>query len=272
MDLLVTAEWLSKRLDRAGISVLDGTWCMAGEDAPLAGQFIPGAQFFDIDRIADLSSPMKHMLPSPTAFEQAMSEMGIRNDDHIIVYDRHGFRAAARLWWTFRAFGHKTVSILDGGLPAWIDGGFEVSSAPSEPTSRTPYAAPDHASNIVSKDQLIALLPTQPQIVDARSKGRFYGTEPEPRAGLRSGHIPGSLSLPFSTIRTEDGKLKDLGELADIVGRAGVNLSQPIITTCGSGITAAALAFVFHRLGAADVSVYDGSWTEWGASDAPIEI
>jgi len=276
MDLLnnglVSVQWLADNKSNADVKILDGTWCMASEAMPLEGQFIPDAQFFDIDEIADLTSPMKHMLPSIDVFAETMSNMGIENKDYIIVYDRHGFRAAARLWWTFRSFQHQAVSILNGGLPAWIKAGQKISSSPLKTTTKTHYKAPSSISNVISMEELVTLLPHKPQIIDARSKGRFNGTEAEPRPGLRSGHIPGSLSLPFGNIRTAGGELKDILSLASIVGKAGVDLDKPIITTCGSGITAAALAFVFYRLGAKEVSVYDGSWTEWGASDAPIEI
>lgn len=272
MDLLISVEWLVENATREDIKILDGTWGMAGEQLPLRNTFIPGAQFFDIDEIADLSSPMKHMLPSKATFSAAMSYMGIRNSDHIIVYDRHGFRAAPRLWWTLKSFGHEKVSILDGGLPAWIRAGQNVSGKAFKPERKTEYKVPHQVTGVTSMAEIVALLPQNPQIIDARSEGRFYGTEAEPRAGLRSGHIPGSLSLPFGDIRTPKGNLKDLESLASLVGQAGIDLSKPIITTCGSGITAAGLAFIFHRLGAKEVSVYDGSWVEWGASDAPIEI
>lgn len=271
MAELISIDWLAANITHDEIKILDGTWSMPNETEPLQGQFIPKAQFFDIDKIADLTSPMKHMLPTAQDFANAVSDMGIENSDHIIIYDRHGFRAAARLWWTFKTFGHRRISILDGGLPAWIKSGHDVNSVASQPLKKTTYKAPSKVSGVVSMTDIRDLLHSSPQIVDARSKGRFYGTEPEPRAGLRSGHIPGSLSLPFGNIRTADGNLKNMTELAEIVGKAGVNLDKPIITTCGSGVTAAALAFVFYRLGAHDVSVYDGSWTEWGASKAPIE-
>ncbi|MEP3891781.1 MAG: rhodanese-like domain-containing protein [Hellea sp.] len=272
MDLLVTADWLGLNLGRNDVKVLDGTWVMPGEPNPLEGQYIPGASIFDVDAIADLTSSMKHMLPSANTFTSEVSKMGLSNTDHIVVYDRHGFRAAPRVWWTFRMFGHRNISILDGGLPAWIKAGHDISSKPAQQKTRTDYKPQAPLSGAISKDEIIALLPSGPQIVDARSTGRFYGTAPEPRAGLRSGHIPGSLSLPFTQTRTSEMHLKGLAELAEMVGGAGIDLSKPIITSCGSGITAAALAFIFYRLGAEDIRLYDGSWTEWGASGAAIEI
>ncbi len=268
---LVSVEWLAANIGRDDVKVLDGTWIMPGETAPLKNQYIPNTQIFDVDGIADPASPMKHMLPPPDLFAAAMSDMGLKNTDHIVIYDRHGFRSAPRVWWTFRMFGHERLSILNGGLPAWIEAGHDVAVEPCLSETRTHYMPYSPLAGIITKDEILAMLPLAPQIIDARSAGRFYGISPEPRAGLRSGHIPGSLNLPFTETRTPNMRLKNLPELADLVGRTGIDLSKPIITTCGSGITAAALAFAFYRLGASDIRVYDGSWTEWGASDAPIE-
>lgn len=272
MDLLVTADWLAGNIHRADVKVLDGTWVMPGETNPLEGQYIPEAQVFDVDVIADLTSSMKHMLPSADIFASAVSNMGLNETDHLIIYDRHGFRAAPRVWWTFRMFGHRKISILDGGLPAWIKSGHVISTEPRQSKTHTNYVPQTSLSGVISKDEIIELLSTGSQIVDARSRGRFYGTEPEPRSGLRSGRIPQSLNLPFTQTRTSDMRLKSLPELAEMVGSAGIDLSKPIVTTCGSGITAAALAFIFYSLGAKDIRLYDGSWVEWGASDAPIEV
>lgn len=268
---LVSVGWLAENIARGDVKVLDATWCMPGEEPPLQGQFIPGAQVFDVDEVADPISEFKHTLPPADIFEGAMSKMGIGNDDHVIIYDCHGFRGAPRTWWTFRMFGHVGISILDGGLPAWIKAGHEIVYELGTPKTAPGYKARPAKAKVISKADILAQLKDTPQIADARSVGRFKGTEPEPRAGLRSGRIPGSSSLPFGSLRDEDANLRPLTELAELVGRTGLDLDKPIITTCGSGITAAGLAFAFHLLGAKDVGVYDGSWTEWGASDAPIE-
>ncbi len=272
MDLLgplISVDWLAANLSRPNVKVLDGTWIMPGTNPDMADGFIPGAQFFDIDLIADLASPMKHMLPPARIFEAAMDDMGIKNGDSVIVYDRLGTRSSPRLWWTFRMFGHANVAVLNGGLPAWIKAGYSISETQGKAVSKTAYTVGPALSGVTSMDELAALLGSGMQIVDARSQGRFYGTEAEPRAGLRSGHIPGSLSWPVSEIW--DGiYLKDEGILSSQIKDLGVNINAPIITTCGSGITAAALALALEIVGAADVSVYDGSWTEWGASRAPV--
>ena len=245
---------------------------MKGESDPLPGQFIDGAQLFDIDEVADPNSQMKHMLPSSGDFAEAASKLGLYNEDHIVIYDRHGVRAAPRVWWMFQMFGHKRISILDGGLPAWLGAGYETVDKPAPPQSRSAYLCKPALSGVVSQSDILGQLQQSPQILDARSDGRFFGASPEPRAGLRSGHIPGSRCLPYTSILTSEKRLKPLSELAKLVETTNADLESPIITTCGSGVTAAALAFALHLLSAKDVSVYDGSWTEWGASDAPVSL
>ena len=273
MDLLVTVDWLAQNLERQDIKVLDGTWVLPSDEPSLAAGFIPGAQVFDIDKVADLTSPMKHMLPTNEIFAKAVSEMGIENSDHVICYDRHGLFSSPRLWWTFMAFGHGKVSVLDGGLPAWIKAGHKTSPTPlSHNDASSHFKTASTIIPVTDKDCVIQAISEDIQIVDARPVGRFNGTSPEPREGLRSGRIPGSHSLPFGDLKTADGHFRPLYELAEIVGASGIDLTKPIITSCGSGITAAGLAFIFHRLGATDIRLYDGSWVEWGASDAPLEI
>lgn len=267
---LISVDWLADSLGRGDLKVLDGTWVMPGDKTELAQGYIPGAQVFDIDLIADLSSSMKHMLTPADVFARAMSYMGISNDDMVVIYDRHGLFSAPRVWWTFRMFGHKNVVVLDGGLPAWISAGGAIEDTSVSPAHPSTYVTGESLSGVVSQSEILSLLGTDIQILDARPSGRFLGTTPEPREGLRSGHIPGSTSWPFGSLRTPDGHLKPLDELRAQIQDLGIDLSKPIITSCGSGITAAGLAFALHLLGTNNVSVYDGSWTEWGASDAPI--
>jgi len=272
MDLLITTQWLAENIDREDIKVLDGTWVLPSDEPNLASGFIPNAKVFDIDAIADLSSPMKHMLSTPEDFAKALSDMGIKNTDHVICYDRHGLFSSPRVWWTFMTFGHEKVSILDGGLPAWIKAGHQVSGAPDRDNLPSDYKTSSSRISVTDKAGVIKAIDEDVQIVDARPSGRFHGTSPEPRANLRSGHIPGSYSLPFGSLKTTEGHFKPLAELAYIVGAAGIDLNKPIITSCGSGITAAGISFVLHSLGANDISLYDGSWAEWGLSDAPLEV
>ena len=272
MDLLVTIDWLAENIEREDVKVLDGTWVLPADEPSLAAGFIPGAQIFDIDEVADLSSPMKHMLPSEGVFAKAVSKMGIKNSDHVICYDRHGLFSSPRLWWTFMTFGHNKVSVLDGGLPAWIKTGHTISKTATLKNALSSFQTTAPFIEARSQGCVIKAIDEDIQIVDARPAGRFYGTSPEPRAGLRSGRIPGSYSLPFGSLKSADGHFKPMTEIAEIIGSTGIDLTKPIITSCGSGITAAGLAFVFYRLGVKTISLYDGSWAEWDASDAPIEI
>lgn len=268
---LVTVEWLANNLT-SNIKILDCTWIMPREKANLPKGYIPKSQYFDIDEIADKTSSMTHMLPSGTVFSKAVTDMGVENSDHIICYDRHGIRAAPRVWWTFKIFGHDKVSILDGGLPAWIKAGHQLSDAMPPPKSTNQYEVQPAKLKVADAEGVRDAIDSDIQIVDARPSGRFLGTVPEPRTGLRSGRIPGSLSLPFEELMGTDGKFLPLTDLAMRVGQVGISLNKPIITSCGSGVTAAGIAHVLHRLGAQDISLYDGSWVEWGASKRPVEL
>ncbi len=272
LNPLTTTDWLAINIDRPDVKILDGTWVMPGESDPLPNTFIPGSQYFDIDVIADLSSSMKHMMPSPLVFADAISTMGIKNEDMVVIYDRHGTRTSPRVWWTFRAFGHENVTVLDGGLPAWIRDGHPTVNTYSAPESRSQYTARSPLSGVTSQSELISQLGSNLQILDARPTGRFFGTTPEPRAGLRSGHIPGSKTFPFGSVINEDGTYKSPEEIKALAETAEADVSKPIVTTCGSGVTAAGIGLALYLIGAKDVSIYDGSWTEWGASNAPISL
>jgi thiosulfate/3-mercaptopyruvate sulfurtransferase len=264
---LVDIKWLAAHLGAPNIRPIDGTWVMPGGENALPTGFIPGAVSFDLDKVASPHPTLKHMLPSAEIFAKAVSDMGLSPSDHIICYDRHGMFSAPRLWWTFRMFGHDNISILDGGLPAWIKSGGVLQD--KETMYKTTAYTVKHAhSNVISFEEFCAN--SDAQIIDARPTGRFNGTSPEPRAGLRSGHVPNSFSLPFGQMRTPDGRFKDLDSVASLIHAAAIDLDKPIITTCGSGITAAGLAFLMEACGAKNISVYDGSWAEYGASNAPV--
>lgn len=269
-ELLVDTDWLQRNLSNPEIVVLDGTWVMPGSTVILPNGYIPGAQFFDIDEIANEHPTLTHMLPSPQQFQTAMETMGIRNDHHVICYDRRGVASAPRLWWTLRMFGHEKVSVLDGGLPAWIKAGHKVSNKVATPKEKSTYKTGSPLNGVISMPEILEMLGNSPQIVDTRPTGRFVGTTPEPRPGLRSGRIPGSQSLPYKDC-IEDKSFLELQELRGMVDALDLDFSRPIITSCGSGVAACGVAFILARLGTENVRVYDGSWSEWGASDAPIE-
>lgn len=276
MDPLVTTDWLAKHLTDPDVRVVDGTWHMpqAGRDAraEFEAAHIPGAVFFDIDAIADRTTTLPHMLPSAEAFGAAVGALGIGNGQRVVVYDVRGVVSAARVWWTFRAFGHDAVAVLDGGLRKWRAEGRPVQSGSVAPARRA-FTARLRPELIRDVEAMRAnVVSRAAQVLDARSAGRFAGIEPEPRAGLRGGHIPGSLNLPYETLYRADGTLKEPDELRGAITAAGVDLGRPVVTSCGSGVTASVLALALYLVGRPDAAVYDGSWSEWGSrSDTPVE-
>jgi thiosulfate/3-mercaptopyruvate sulfurtransferase len=275
-DSVVNTEWLAAHLDDPDLRVVDGSWHMPQAQRDPALEFaeahLPGAVFFGIDAIADTGSGLPHMLPSPEQFAKAVGALGIGDGDRVVVYDSRGTVSAARVWWTFRVFGHDAVAVLDGGLPKWRAERRPVVSGPAAPSPRrfTPRFRPELVREVGQMQANLAA--PREQVVDARSRGRFAGTEPEPRTGLRGGHIPGSLNLPYDELHAPDGTLRPPAELRQAFVAAGVDLARPVVTTCGSGITASVLALALHRVGRPDVAVYDGSWTEWASRlDTPVE-
>jgi thiosulfate/3-mercaptopyruvate sulfurtransferase len=267
--LLVSTAWLAERLGSPDIRVLDGSWHMpdTGRDAraEFAEAHIPGARFFDIDEIADPASGLPHMLPPVEKFVSAVRRMGVGDGHRIVVYDQAGIYSAARVWWMFRVFGHADVAVLDGGLPKWLAEGRPVEDMPAEPRERH-FTARRDASLVRDVTQMAGAVKLgEEQIVDARSPGRFRGEEAEPRPGLRAGHIPGSVNLHYRALLNGDGTMKPPEELRRAFAEAGVDPSRPVVTTCGSGVTACIVNLALHRIGHARNAVYDGSWAEWGA-------
>ena len=274
---LVYTEWLAAHLDDPDLVILDGSFKVPGVTPVAAEDFaarhIQGARFFDIDAIADHQTTLPHMLPSAAAFERHAAELGISNDSVIVVYDTPGLMSAGRVWWTLRTFGHDRVAILNGGLKKWLAEERPVTDESAVPASARFRATFDQAA-VRSKAQVLANLQSgDEQVIDARSAGRFTAEEKEARPGLRSGHIPGSLNLPFNALT--DPKTGELLEVADIrkaFETAGLDFSKPVIASCGSGVTAAALAFALHLAGKDDVAIYDGAWTEWGQpGETPVD-
>ena len=274
-DPLVSTAWLAERLGAADVQVIDATWFMPGD--PRTGRegfmaaHIPGAVFFDIDGIADHATDLPHMLPSPRAFATAAGALGLRRDATVVVYDGQGIFSAPRVWWTLRTMGFAEVRALDGGLPKWRAEGRAIESewvAPA-PTVLDAVFEPALVTDLESVRDLLERRAAQ--VIDARPGPRFRAEVPEPRAGLRGGHMPGARNVPFGGLIEADGTMKSAADLRAAFDAAGVDLSAPIVSTCGSGISAAVLALALARLGREDVAVYDGSWTEWGGrADTPV--
>jgi thiosulfate/3-mercaptopyruvate sulfurtransferase len=267
-DPVVSIAWLAGRLGDRTVRPVDATWFMPGEARDPRAEFlaahIPGAVFFDIDALSDPTSDLPHMLSTADAFGEAAGALGLSSDDIIVVYDSHGLFSAARAWWNFRVMRHREVYVLDGGLPRWRSEGHPLESG--EPVV-TPgrFEARIDLSLVRDIDQVSAVLANGgEQVVDVRSAGRFEGTAPEPRAGVRGGHMPGARNLPFGAL-ISDGGLHSRESLISVLTAAGVDPALPTTATCGTGVTASVLALAMARIGLGDAAVYDGSWTEWGS-------
>ena len=273
---LVDAEWLAGNLNSPHVAVVDGSWHLPTINRDPLAEFetthIPGAVFFDIDRIADDANQLPHMIPSEEKFAGQVSALGIGNDDHIIAYDTTGVGSAARVWWMFHLFGHDRVSVLDGGLPIWQKSGGPVEDQVPVPTTTNFTARLNRDLLRTTEDLLRNVENGAEQVLDARTQGRFTGKEPEPRPGLRSGHIPKRLKLTFLDLYAPKTHLMKSGDqLTEVFSKSGVGEEKRVITSCGSGITACNLALALHLIGRTDVAVYDGSWSEWGGRiDTPI--
>jgi thiosulfate/3-mercaptopyruvate sulfurtransferase len=276
MNPIVTPAWLSARLQDPNTIILDATLPPVGVTPPIdtharyLAQHIPGALFFDIEEFSDHSTPLPHMLPTAEDFSRRISALGIADTSTIVVYEQEGVFSAPRAWWTLRTFGAQHVHLLDGGLRAWVTAGLPTESGPIHRAPATFHATLNHNA-VNNLSQLKDKIANHQPILDARSAARFNGTAPEPRPGLPSGHMPGATSLPFTEL-VEDGRLKPEEKLRQLFLSKQVDLQQPITTTCGSGVTAAVLALGLEIAGAQDVSLYDGSWTEYAQQpDSVIE-
>ena len=265
---LVSTNWLAQHLKDPDLRVLDASWYMPGSGrdpkAEYAAAHIPGARFFDIDEISDLRSDLPHMVPPVDKFMSRMRAMGVGDGHQVVVYDGAGLFSAARVWWLFKLMGQDDVAVLDGGFPKWQAEGREVEDMP--PVIRDRHMMVRRQNHLVKDVTQVSAASKlrDHEIIDARAAPRFRGEVPEPRPGLRSGHIPGARNVPFATLLAADGTLKPPQALREVFLAAGVDLSKPAITSCGSGVTAAILNLALTRMGKSDHSLYDGSWSEWG--------
>ena len=272
MSFLISAEDLADRLGQPNLRIIDASWHLDGRDAraDFEQAHIPGAVFFDLDAVSDRDSSLPHMMPAPTAFAEAVGALGVAADDLIVVYDTAGLFSAARVWWMFRTMGARDVRVLDGGLPLWRSRGFAVERGIAAPRPAV-FDAVSTPAAVAGLGDVRDALDGGAQVIDARGAARFAGQAAEPRPGVRSGHMPGAVNLPFGRVLDPDGRMKRGDALAHAFVDAGVDLDQPAVTTCGSGVTAAILTLGLAELGRPS-RLYDGSWSEWGGrGDTPVQ-
>ena len=278
MGPLVTTEWLAAELGEPDLVVFDATKYLPNEPkdghAEFLREHIRGAAFFDIDQVADTDTELPHMVPTPGRFAKLMGALGVGNDSRVVFYDQKGLASAARGWWLMGLFGHDNTAVLDGGLPKWVKEGRPVQDGEAAVPGPRQFRPDYRAGQLRGVGDLLRNVQTGAELVlDARAAGRFTGAVPEPRAGMRSGHIPGSVSLPYTELLRADGTFRPAGEVRSRFEAAGVDESRPLVTSCGSGVTACILTLGLRVAGFPEGAVYDGSWTEWGGrSDTPIEV
>jgi len=272
---LVSTAWLAGRINAPDVRVVDASWYLPNMNrdprAEYAAAHIPRALFFDIDDLSDEKNPLPHMLAPAPKFASRMRKLGLGDGNMIVVYDSAGVYSSPRAWWMLRAMGHEDVVVLDGGLPKWRREGRPLEDMSAMPFARHFTARPNNALVRDFRQMKANLDSHGEQVIDARGIPRFKAIEPEPRPGTRGGHIPGSLNVPYTELTAEDGTLKPAEELRQIFAAHRVDLSRHSVTTCGSGITAAIVMLAMTVAGAHNIALYDGSWAEWGASDAPVE-
>ena len=268
---IVSTDWLEQHLEAPDIRIIDSSWYFPQEKRNAEQEFlechIPGASFFDIDKIKDNNSELPHMLPPSEMFNSTVRKIGIGDGHKVVIYDGFGMRSAARLWWMFKVFGYSDVVVLDGGFPKWVKENRSTTAEITEKEIRHLTIYEDKSIVADRDDVLRATKLNHCSIIDARSEGRFMGTAPEPRSGLRSGSIENSINVPYETLLNEDFTFKSKREIIDIFSKKGVVFNNYIITTCGSGVTAAVLYLALDEIGCSKISLYDGSWAEWGKID-----
>jgi thiosulfate/3-mercaptopyruvate sulfurtransferase len=274
-EALVSTEWLATHLNSPDVRIVDASWYLPAmkrdPKAEYAAGHIPGAVFFDIDEISDDTSPYPHMLPSSIKFTSRVQKLGLGDGNRIVIYDAYPMISAPRVWWMFRHFGHKDVAVLDGGLNKWKAEGRPLEDLPPMPRQRH-FSARTNTTLVRDTEGVKDALTGKAQVIDVRAANRFSGEAPEPRPGLRSGHMPGAINLPWEgLIDPQRGTMLPAEQLKAKIEAAGIDINRPIVTSCGSGISACILALGLHLVGARDVSVYDGSWAEWGSRpDTPV--